>query len=104
MKKNYNTKKLKKLKMLNDNQNDLTVQKDVNINEIDKEDNGNMSATKILEHYLIIIKSENQRYSLIRDLNKIKDIVIAFNDSIEKEMQNYIFQILNYLMKLLNIG
>ena len=72
------------MKMLNDNQNDFTVQKDVNINEITKEDNGNISATKILEHYLNIIKSENQRYSLIRDINDIKDIIIPFNDSIEK--------------------
>ena len=85
MKKNYNPKKLKKMKMLNDNQNDFTVQKDVNINEIIKEDNGNISATKILEHYLNIIKSENQKYSLIRDVKNIKDIIIPFNDSLEKE-------------------
>ena len=70
--------------MLNDNQNDFTVQKDANINEITKEDNGNISETKILEHYLNIIKNENQRYSLIRDINDIKDIIIPFNDSIEK--------------------
>ena len=86
MKKNYNPKIIKKVKILNDNQNDFTVQKDVNINEVvSKEDKDNMSPTKILEHYLNIIKSENQKYSLIREVDNIKDIIIPFNDSIEKE-------------------
>lgn len=50
-----------------------------------KENNDNISASKILGYYVKIIKSQIQKYSLIRDVNDIKDITIPFNDSIEKE-------------------
>ena len=64
--------------------NDLTDFKEeaFNIKTIRKlYEDKNISTTIILKDIIKIVNQENQKFSLIRDLDKIRDIKIEFDDS-----------------------
>ena len=72
---------------------------------IDKffEDKNNIAATKFLRDIMKIVEQKNQKYSIIRDKNKIKDLIQKFDDSTNQNNFDFYINYSKYSSRLQNI-